>query len=90
MTVADRDSAYCPWGCGQLRNSHNSTTPCPPQDAAEHWTNAPDVALGATAQLQQDVRALQALKQDADCMRCGRVLNRRIDVISRELHRRGA
>jgi hypothetical protein len=90
MTVKDRDMDYCPWGCGQQRNSHNSTTPCPPQDAAGHWTNGPDKALGATPQLQQDVKALEELKKDADCMRCGRVLNRRISVISQELHRRGA
>lgn len=84
----ERAIVWCPWGCGQPYNQHDSQIVCPPQRSDGAWLNSPTKALGATPQLQDDLKSLQAAQEAADCARCRTALGRRINVIENELKRR--
>lgn len=80
---------YCPWGCGQILTQHVSNRQCPPQTGNGHWANGPDKALGATPQLQQDVKDLTEFRKSMSCSNCRHLITTRINTIENELRRRG-
>lgn len=84
----ERNLVYCPWGCGQPIAQHAAAIVCPPQNSEGHWINSPTKALGATPQLQDDIKSLLGLKKEADCSTCRVAIQRRINVIENELKRR--